>query len=82
MSKKRVTTIEVPTEWAEAVKKFIAGVEAAKPEVRGGKAVNYAAYEREVEQHAGALEREAHRGLLQGLDVDAERVVINGAKIF
>ena len=79
MSKKRVTTIEVPTEWAEAVKKFIAGVEAAKPEVRGGKAVNYAAYEREVEQHAGALEREAHRGLLQGLDLDAERVVINGA---
>ncbi len=79
MSPKRTTTtIEVPTEWAEAVKKFIAGVEAAKPDVRGGKAVNYAAYEREVEQQAGALEREAHRGLLQALDIDAERVVING----
>lgn len=80
MSAKRVTTtIEVPTEWAEAVKKFIAGVEAAKPDVRGGKAVDYASYEREVEQQAGALEREAHRGLLQGLDIDAKKVVINGA---
>lgn len=60
--KRETTTIEVPTEWAEAVRKFIAGVEAAKPDVRGGKAVTYAAYEREVEQQAGALEREAHRG--------------------
>jgi hypothetical protein len=76
--KRETVMLEVPKEWAEAVKKFIDGVEAAKPDTRGGKAVDYAAYEQAVEEQGAALEREAHRSLLQALDIDAERVVING----
>mgnify|MGYP001596607103 FL=1 len=78
--KPKTVTIEVPEAWAEAVKKFIQSVESAKPDTRGGRAVDYAAYEREVEKSAGELEKEAHRGLLQCLDVDAERVLINGKR--
>lgn len=81
MGKKTETetvTIEVPKAWADKVKEFIKNVEAAKPETRGGRAVDYAAYEREVERLAGELEKEAHRGLLQELDIDAEQVLING----
>ena len=76
--KRKMVLVEVPEEWAAAVKKFVDGVEAAKPETRGGRAVDYAAYERAVEKRAGELEQEAHRGLLQALDIDTERVLISG----
>jgi hypothetical protein len=76
--KPKTVTIEVPAAWADKVKKFIESVEAAKPDTRGGRAVDYAAYEREVEKSAGDLEKEAHRGLLQELDIDAGQVLING----
>ena len=76
--KPKTVKIEVPEAWADAVKRFIESVEAAKPDTRGGRAIDYAAYEREVEKSAGELEKEAHRGLLQGLDIDAEQVVVNG----
>ena len=42
--KRKMVLVEVPEEWAAAVKKFVDGVEAAKPETRGGRAVDYAAY--------------------------------------
>lgn len=76
--KPKMVTIEVPEAWADKVKKFIESVEAAKPDTRGGRAVDYAAYERAVEKSAGELEKEAHRGLLQELDIDATQVFING----
>ena len=40
--------------------------------------MDYGAYEREVERPAGELEKKAHRGLLQELDIDAEQVLIKG----
>lgn len=76
--KKKLVTIEVPEAWAEAVKRFLESVETAKPDTRGGRAVDYGAYERAVERSAGELEKEAHRGLLQELDIDAAEVLING----
>jgi hypothetical protein len=49
MSEKReMVQVEVPKEWAEAVKRFVGSVESARPDTRGGKAVDYAAYERAV----------------------------------
>jgi hypothetical protein len=44
--KRETVSIEVPKEWAAAVKKFIADVDGARPEIRGGRAVDYAAFER------------------------------------
>lgn len=76
--KKETVMVEVPKAWADKMKRFIESVEAAKPDTRGGRAVDYAAYEREVEKSAGELEKEAHRGLLQEFDIDAAQVLING----
>lgn len=77
-NRREMVSIEVPREWADAVKKFVADVDGAKPEIRGGRAVDYAAFERSVEASAAELERNAHRRLLQELDIDAERLVIRG----
>jgi hypothetical protein len=76
--KSKTVMVEVPVAWADAVKRFIKSVDAAKPDTRGGRAVDYGAYERAVERSAGELEKEAHRGLLQELDIDAAQVFING----
>jgi hypothetical protein len=45
----------------------------------GGKSIDYAKIEKEVGEVAAAVERAAHKELLAGLDVDAEKVVIEGA---
>lgn len=76
--KRKMVSIEVPEDWADAVKKFIADVDGARPETRGGRAVDYAAFERSVEESAAELEKDAHRRLLQDLDIDAARLVIQG----
>jgi len=44
-----------------------------------GKSMDYAKIEREVGDLSAAVERAAHQGLLAGLDLDAEKVVIGGA---
>lgn len=44
-----------------------------------GKSIDYAKIEREVGAAAATVERAAHQGLLAGLDLDAEKVVIDGA---
>ena len=44
-----------------------------------GKSIDYAKIEREVSDLTAAIERAAHQGLLAGLDLDAEKVVIGGA---
>jgi hypothetical protein len=76
--KPKTVSIEVPMAWAESIKKFLKSVDGAKPDTRGGRAIDYGAYERAVEKSAGELEKEAHRGLLQELDIDAAQVTING----
>jgi hypothetical protein len=45
----------------------------------GGKSIDYAKIEREIGAATAAVERAAHRGLLAGLDIDAEKVLIGGA---
>lgn len=73
--------LEVPEgyeEIGEALKKFVEEISAATPDTRGGRAVDFARFERAAERSAAALERETLRRLLQALDVDAERVVIGG----
>ncbi|MBA3540498.1 MAG: hypothetical protein H0T79_12890 [Deltaproteobacteria bacterium] len=44
-----------------------------------GKSIDYAKIEREVAAAAATVERAAHQGLLAGLDLDAEKVMIDGA---
>jgi hypothetical protein len=78
--RQKTVLVEVPEELAEAVKRYVARVEAATPETRGGRAVDYAAFERAVERSVGELEMDTHRRLLQSLDVDAERVLIHGRR--
>ena len=45
----------------------------------GGKAIDYAQIEREIGAAAARIEREAHRGILASLDIDAAKVRISGA---
>jgi hypothetical protein len=76
--KKKLVTIEVPESWAGPMKKFLERLESAKPDTSGGRAVDFGAFERAVEESAGELEKEAHRGLLQELDLDEEKLRIRG----
>ena len=73
--------IEIPEELkgvGEAVKALVRQVEATWRSTRGGRAVEYTAIERQVAAGAAAIERASHRAVLQGLDVDQPRVVIEG----
>lgn len=73
--------IEIPEELkgvGEAVKAMVRQVEATWRSTRGGRAVEYTAIERQVAAGAAAIERASHRAVLQGLDVDQPRVVIEG----
>jgi hypothetical protein len=45
-----------------------------------GKSIDYARIEREIGAAAAAVERAAHQGLLAGLDLDVDTVVIDGAR--
>lgn len=45
----------------------------------GGKSIDYANIEREVGAAAASIEREAHRTLLAGLDLDVQKVRIGSA---
>lgn len=46
-----------------------------------GKSIDYAKIEREVGAAAATVERAAHQGLLAGLDVDAEKIMV-GSKVY
>ena len=73
--------IEVPAQLeglAESVRALIDSAQATLKSTRGYHAINYAAIERRVEESTAAIERATHAALLQSLDVDAERVEING----
>ena len=44
-----------------------------------GKSIDYAKVEREVGAAAATVERAAHQGILAGLDLNAEKIVVDGA---
>src|SRR5437773_6516365 len=71
--------IEVPEELRElgkAMAEQLAEVQRTLARQGGGKAVDYALVEQAMWEAAGRTEREAHRALLQSLDVDVPAVVI------
>ena len=62
----------------EAIRALVRQVEASWRSTHGGRAVDYATIERHVAAGAAAIERASHQAVLQGLDVDQPRVVIEG----
>jgi hypothetical protein len=75
--------IEMPEELkgvGEAVRAMVRQVEAAWRSTGGGKALNYLEIERQLTEGAAAIERASHQAVLQGLDVDRPRVVIEGQR--
>ena len=73
--------IEMPEELkgvGEAVKAMLRQVEASWRSTRGGRAIDYAAIERQVAAGAAAIERASHQAVLQGLDIDQPHVGIAG----
>src|SRR4029453_192849 len=73
--------IEMPEELkgvGEAIRALVRQVEASWRSTHGGRAVDYATIERHVAAGAAAIARASHQAVLQGLDVDQPRVVIEG----
>jgi hypothetical protein len=73
--------MEMPEELkgvGEAIQALVRQVEASWRSTRGGRAVDYASIERHVAAGAAAIERASHQAVLQGLDIDQPRVVIEG----
>jgi hypothetical protein len=73
--------MEMPEELkgvGEAIQALVKQVAASWRSTRGGRAVDYATIERQVAAGAAAIERASHQAVLQGLDVDQPRVVIEG----
>ncbi len=73
--------IEIPTELkgvGETAQTMIHQVETVWRNTGGGKALNYSEIEQQLAEGAAALERASHEVVLQGLDGDEPRVVIEG----
>jgi len=73
--------IEIPDELkgvGEAVRDMLCQVKAAWRSTQGGKALDYVEIERQLAEGAAAIERASHQAVLQGLDIDQPRVVIEG----
>src|SRR5918996_617486 len=73
--------IEIPDELkgvGAAVSAMVRQVEATWRSTRGGRALEYPEIERQLAEGAAAIERASHQAVLQGLDVDQPRVVIDG----
>ena len=73
--------IELPDQHkhlAIALQKMAEQVERLSSQGADGKSIDYAKIEREVGSAAATVERAAHQGLLSGLDIDAEKVLIGG----
>ena len=62
-----------------ALQQFVEVVVAIDARSSGGKAIDYAQIERDLGAAAARIEREAHRGILASLDIDAAKVRISGA---
>ena len=73
--------IELPDQHktlALTLQQMAAQVEQLAKRGAGGKAIDYADIERDVGAATAAIERAAHVGLLAGLDLDVEKVMIAG----
>ncbi len=62
-----------------ALERLAALVQQLSTRGANGKAIDYANIEREVGAATAEIERAAHHGLLAGLDIDAEKILIAGA---
>lgn len=74
--------IEVPDQHKDvalAAQSLIENVVQLGSKTVGGKSIDYAKIERDIGSAAAAVERAAHQGLLAGLDIDAEKIVSEGA---
>ena len=75
--------LDVPDEFMGLVgtwQKTLDNMKATVDRTGGGKAVGYAEIERETAEQCRESEREAHRILLQALDIDVPAVVIGGVR--
>jgi hypothetical protein len=75
--------MEMPEELkgvGEAIMTLVRQGEATWRSTRGGRAIDYATIERQVAASAAAIERASHQAVLQGLEVDQPRVVIDGQR--
>jgi len=75
--------IEVPEELrglGEAFAAMVARVQGTVARTGGGKAIDYGQVEAAITEEAGAMERAAHRAILQALDIDVPAVVIGGIR--
>ena len=73
--------LEIPDELkgvGEAVQTLLHQVEATWRSTGGGRAMDYAAIEQQLAAGAAAIEQASHQVVLQGLDIDQPRVVIEG----
>lgn len=73
--------MEIPEELkgvGEAIQTMVRQVEATWRSTRGGRAVEYPEIEQQLAAGAAAIERASHQAVLQGLDMDHPRVVIDG----
>jgi hypothetical protein len=64
----------------EAFAAMVARVQKTVAGTGGGKAVDYGRVERAIAEETGGIEREAHRAILQALDIDVPAVVIGGLR--
>lgn len=79
VSKKFVVEIPAGMEaLAKAVQEMVDEAVASMRSTVDGRAVDYAAVEERVGEHARAVERGVHQAMLSKLDVDAPRVMIGG----
>ena len=73
--------IPVPAELKQLGEAFVAVIDrvlAARKATVGGKAPDYAAFERALQTDTAAIERAAHAPVLEALEVDRDRVAIDG----
>ena len=75
--------LDVPKEFMGLVdtwRETLDSMKATLDRTGGGKAVDYAEIERETSEQCRESEREAHRVMLQALDIDVPTVVIGGIR--
>ena len=75
--------LDVPKEFMGLVdtwRETLDSMKATLDRTGGGKAVDYAEIERETSEQCRESEREAHRIILQALDIDVPTVVIGGIR--
>ncbi len=75
--------LDVPKEFMGLVdtwRKTLGSMKATLDRSGGGKALDYAEIERETSEQCRESEREAHRVILQALDIDVPTVVIGGIR--